>query len=188
MENLSIQIFTTLPDELKQQTEELRFIAFHKQEHTEKQKALFADKYVFEEGSFAYVIAYAYNKPVGYMRLFKRRIHFDKNPLLLGGIGGVCTAPAYQHQGIATKMLQRAVEKLKKENCDIAFLCTDIEKLHTLYRQVGFVPLNKAYTSTGKSGHQYTDFDGMIAPINSQALLEEVLQSNLPFHLEGQAW
>lgn len=188
MKDVTIQVVDILSPALQQQTEKLRFAAFHKEKLTNEQKAKLADKYVFEEASFRFVIAFLEEKPVGYIRLFKRHIHCKDQVILLGGIGGVCTDPAYQKQGIATKMLTVAREELQKEKCAIAFLCTDIHKLSKFYGQIGFVPLNKAYIFTGRSGKKYQELDGMIAPINSSTIFQEVIDSKEAFDLEGQAW
>lgn len=77
---------------------------------------------------------------------------------------------------------------LRENKCDIAFLCTDIKKLSSLYSPFGFVPLNREYRSTGLSGKIYLDERGMIAPINSEQIFRNILQMREPFDLGGQDW
>lgn len=188
MQNIEIKVFDSLSPELEKQTNDLRYIAFHKAAQTPQQKALNDDKYSFREDVFGFVIGFIDNKPVGYIRLFKRPIVYNDKHILMGGIGGVCTSPDYQRRGIATKLLHVAMKELKKEQCDIAYLCTDIDTLAGLYGQVGFVVLPRAYTFTGKSGKKYTDTDGMIAPVNSDTIFQEILEGTHPFDLHGLNW
>ncbi len=188
MSEITIKIFEKLSPELEKQTDELRYIAFNKKDLTPKQKEINNEKFTFSKDCFAYIIAFIQNTPVGYIRLFKRTIHFYGKVVILGGIGGVCTDPHQQRKGIATQMLQIAIKELKKQHCDIAYLCTNIEKLGKLYGKVGFVPLNRQYTFTGNSGRKYFDTDGMIAPINSENIFQEVLNNKEIFDLEGLNW
>lgn len=188
MVDVKIETFENLSPQLERQTDDLRFVAFRKDLLTEEQKAESNEKFTFKEDIFKYVIAFLGEKPVGYIRLFRRNINLKGRKVVLGGIGGVCTDPQEQRKGIATKMLQVAVKKLKKANCDIAYLCTNIPKLENLYGQVGFVPLSRPYTFVGKSGKKHIDDDGMIAPINSQKTFQEILEDTDPFDLEGMNW
>lgn len=188
MNNIHIRVFENLSSELKTQTDKLRYRSFRKETYTQEQKERNEEKYLFEDGCFRFVIAFLDEKPVGYIRLFKRIIHSNGKYILLGGIGGVCTDPQEQRKGVATQMLKTAIEELKKEGCDIAYLCTNSETLEQLYGRVGFVPLNHPYTYVGKSGKKYTDTDGMIAPINSQKIFQQVLNKKDPFDLEGMNW
>ena len=85
-------------------------------------------------------------------------------------------------------MLRKSVESLKEWGCDIAYLCTNIEKTGPLYSCVGFVALNKPYTYYGQSGKLYEESYGMIAPINSNDLFEEILNSKQKLHLGTGNW
>ena len=177
-----------MPSELEKESKALDALCFRLDDHTPEQMQEIYDKYGSEVNRFKYIFAFEGNMLVGQLILLKRHIHFQGKEILLGGIGGVCTHPDFQRQGIATKLLQTAMNELKKANCDIAYLCTDITKLGKLYGQVGFVPLNHNYKFTGKSGKEYIKSDAMIAPINSAEIFEEVLNSKELFDLEGQAW
>lgn len=188
MDSVQIKTFNSVPLELEKDSKALDALCFHLEDHTPEQMQEIYDKYGSEENRFKYIFAFEGNVLVGQIILLKRSIHFNGKEILLGGIGGVCTHPDFQRKGIATKMLDVAKEELKKENCNIAYLCTDITKLGNLYGQVGFVPLNRNYKFIGKSGKEYVKSDAMIAPINSREIFEEVLNSKELFDLEGQAW
>src|SRR3972149_7735810 len=90
-----------------------------------------------------YVIAYEKNEIIGTINLLKREIKFKNQEILLGGFGGVCTHSKFRRQGIASKLLQKGMEVLKQNLCDIAYLSTDLKKLVSLYSSVGFVPINR---------------------------------------------
>ena len=85
-------------------------------------------------------------------------------------------------------MLKEAVKILKKWECDIAYLCANIEETGYLYGQVGFVPLNKPYTYYGRSGKLHQGNNGMIAPLNSSSVFEEVLSLTHKLHLGQGNW
>ncbi len=137
---------------------------------------------------FGYVIAYEGDKIVGVLNLLKRKILFQGKPILVGGFGGVCTHSDYRKQGVATKMLKAGSETLKEQKCDIAFLCTDIKNIGKVYANVGFKPLNRKYRATGLSGKIYESYDGMVAPVNSPDIFEQVLNDTATFDLQGQDW
>ncbi|MFS8131303.1 MAG: GNAT family N-acetyltransferase [Candidatus Dojkabacteria bacterium] len=136
---------------------------------------------------FGYVIAED-SKPLGAINLLKRKINYEGKEIILGGLGGVCTHKEHRKKGIGTQMLKEAMIQLKKEGCDIAFLNTDLDELSDFYGKVGFVPLNRDYKATGKSGKEYTDKGGMIAPLNSVELFNLVKETASVFDIEGNDW
>jgi hypothetical protein len=77
---------------------------------------------------------------------------------------------------------------LKEWDCDIAYLCTDIGKTGSLYSRVGFVPLNKPYSFYGRSGKLHEQHNGMIAPLNSRGIFEEVLHAQGMLHIGSGNW
>jgi len=136
----------------------------------------------------AWLLVFEGDQIIGRILLYKRKVIFNNRDLILGGVGGVCTRKDKRKQGIATLMLKEAVKILKKWGCDIAYLCAVIEKTGSLYGQVGFVPLNKPYTYYGRSGKLHKENNGMIAPLNSSSIFEEVLNSNQKLHLGVGNW
>jgi len=136
----------------------------------------------------AILLAYEEDRVVGRVYLHKREIEFGKNPIILGGIGALCTHNNYLRQGIATSVLQESMRVLKEWGCDVAYLCANIDKHGDLYRKVGFVPLNKKYTFYGKSGELYKDDSGMIAKVNSEKLFNKILNSRKKLHLGKGNW
>lgn len=64
----------------------------------------------------------------------------------------------------------------------------EIEKTGSLYSRVGFVPLNKSYTFYGRSGRLHEKDNGMIAPLTSQEIFEEVQRKKGKLHLGNGNW
>lgn len=137
---------------------------------------------------FGYVIGYQNKEMVGVVNLLKRRIKFNKQSILVGGFGGVAVHSKFRRQGIATVLLQQSLQTLKKHKCDIAFLNTDLKKLLKLYANIGFVPLKRKYQAIGASGKIYYGKGGMIVPIMSKKIFNEVLRAKEVFNLHGQDW
>jgi len=146
-----------------------------------------------EEESFcsqpkAWLLVFEGDQIIGGIKLYKRKVVSNNREVILGGIGSVCTRADKRNQGIASSMLKEAVKILKKWECDIAYLCANIEETESLYGQVGFVALNKPYTYYGRSGKLHEGHNGMIAPLNSSSMFEEVLNSKQKLHLGQGNW
>jgi predicted GNAT family N-acyltransferase len=135
----------------------------------------------------AWLLVFEAKQIIGLTKLYKRKVLFSKREIILGGVGSVCTRTDKRNQGIAKSMLREAVEILKKWECDIAYLCANIE-MRSFYGQLGFVPLPKPYTYSGRSGKLYEGYKGMIAPLNSSLIFEEVLSSKQKLHLGQGDW
>jgi predicted GNAT family N-acyltransferase len=135
----------------------------------------------------AWLLVFEGKQIIGIMKVYRRKVMFNKREIILGGIGTVCTRTDKRSQGIATSMLKEALKILKKWECDIAYLCANIE-LGSFYGQVGFAPLPKPYTYYGRSGKLYEGHKGWIAPLNSSIIFEDVLSSKHKLHLGQGDW
>jgi predicted GNAT family N-acyltransferase len=135
----------------------------------------------------AWLLVFEEDQIIGGIKLYRRKVMFNNREVILGGVGSVCTRTDKRNQGIATAMLKEAVKILKKWECDIAYLCANVE-MRSFYGLVGFVPLNKPYTYYGRSGELYEAYKGMIAPLNSSSLFDEVLSSKHKLHLGKGDW
>lgn len=92
--------------------------------------------------------------------------------------------------GVATALLKKAIEELTAQNCDVAYLCTDLHNpaMVKLYTKVGFVPLNKPYTYLGRSGKRYTETDGMVAPLQSKEKFDLIVSGKETLDLDTGNW
>lgn len=115
---------------------------------------------------------------IGMTFVFIRDIQFENKTLKLGGIGCVATHRDYRRKGVATKLLRQAFKIMKNDGVDISLLCTNIEKFGSLYQSVGFFPLEKPYFFEDRNGKMTPDNDGMIAPVNSPELVEQIKDSS----------
>lgn len=134
---------------------------------------------------FGYVLGYVGSELIGTVNLIKRDIIFNGKKIILGGIGGVCVHKSHRKKGYSKALLKIAMSELKKEKCDIAFLDTE---LNNFYEKFGFCKLPSKYVAIGKSGKQYFDDSGMIAPVSSKSVFNFVFKSNLVFDLCGLDW
>lgn len=148
------------------------------------------EHYCSAKDRFKYIVVLNSDQVVGIILFFKREIDFKGRKILVGGIGGVGTKTEYRGQGIATKMLSMVNRTLKEAGCVVGFLDTDFDNsmLIKIYSRIGFTALGRAFTYLGKSGKRHFSNEGMIAPINSQQIYDEVLKDKGPFDIGRGAW
>lgn len=184
---MELKVFFELPSDLRDEVSQFGLENFYTEEEKTPEH-LANEKERFCSFPKAWLLVFEKDILVGRMMLHKRRVKFNKQDIILGGISGVCTRKNKRRQGIATMMIKEAVKILKKWRSDIAYLCANIEESGALYSQIGFVPLNRPYTYYGQSGRLYEEKNGMIAPINSTTMFEEVLNSKEKLHLGIGNW
>lgn len=157
---------------------------------TPEEKSETEDKFCSNKDMLAHILAFENEKVIGITIIYKRSIKIDDKSVVLGGIGSVCTDETKRNRGVASALTQTAIQELKKQNCDIAYLCTDIknESLQRLYEKNGFVLLKKPHTYLGKSGKRYTEEDGMLAPVNSLKLFKYILETKEGFDIGIGNW
>jgi predicted acetyltransferase len=171
-----IKSYRSLPNVFKDQSKALSWECFMSW-RSEEERAEEKDKYYATP--CAHILAIENHKLIGKITLFKRSLDYGDKRIILGGVGGVCVAKEKRERGVATSMLERSIIELKKQNCDVAFLTTDVDKPYMvgLYAKVGFAVLRKNYTFLGKSGKRYTENDGMIAPVKSKQKFDYIMKS-----------
>ncbi len=123
------------------------------------------------------VTAYINYELVGLCFIHFRTTNFNGKNISFAGIGGVVTHKEFRHKGIATKLLQEAIQKMQDKVVDIALLATDIPRLGKLYSIVGFVPLKNTYVFDDINDVRKPDPGGMIAPICSPEIYSEIVNS-----------
>ncbi len=184
---MEIKYFQKLSDNLAVSVDQ--FIAQNFYTEGERTPKLLAE----EEEKFygkpkAWILIFEEDQIIGTTALHQRKIQFSNQDINLGGIGRVCTRKDRRRQGIANQMLEEAVKTLRKWDCDMAFLCANVKESGDLYEKVGFIPLSQPYTYHGRSGKVYEEKNGMIAPLNSRGLFEEILTSKQKLHLGPGNW
>ncbi len=186
-----VSAHSSLSDSLQQEVQALEKLCFL--DHfiqTAKQSSEENDKFCSDADSVHHILTTENGKVIGGTRVFKRVIRFENEKIMLGGVGSVATHPAKRNKKVATAMLTKAMELLQEEKCDVAYLCADIytEKALLFYEQFGFTLLPKPHTYLGKSGKRYTDNDGMIAPITSKKIFQQILASPTSLNIGIGNW
>ena len=134
------------------------------------------------------LLVYEEEHLIGGARIYRREIEYDGGEAVLGGIGGVWVRRDKQRLGIATQVLESCMDWLNQAGCEVGFLCTDIEKLESLYGRLGFVPLGRTYTFMGVLGKRCEREDGMIAPIMSDEVFKKILKGDEMLDLGVGNW
>lgn len=156
---------------------------------TPEKIALHIDKYCSDTDIIGWILAYENNEIIGRTALFKRTIEIVDKKISLGGIGKVRVRLDKRKHGIGSQMMDEAMKQLKKENCDVAFLCTNLDSfLKHFYEKYGFVAIPHAYTYTGKSGKIYSGTDGMLAPITSKDIYTTIMNGTTILHIGVGNW
>lgn len=182
-----IELFTSLYPNLRLQADRLWYNNFRA---GKSQQELEDTEDKFFSTPFAFLLALEDHSVIGTLLLFKRKIDYKGETILLGGIGNVCTKKERRRMGVATALLKRAMKELNAQKCDVAYLCTDINDpaMVKLYTGVGFVHLNKPYTYVGRSGKRYAETDGMVAPLQSKEKFDLILNGKEPLDLDTGNW
>ena len=91
---------------------------------------------------------------------------------------------------ISTYPREQWIDLLKKEGCAVAYICADAHSLKALefYESFGFKRLLQNHTYLGKSGKRYVDTDGLLAPVTSRKLFNQILATPTPFDIGKGNW
>ncbi len=190
---LKWKIFSMLPEEIVEEYQSTKAEAESVNPGTpEDKREEFRDRFCSEADRIGFLVGFIDGQVAGGCRLLIRQLETKplgvKTTYKLGGLGGVFVRQSWQHQGIATAMIQKAINHLRTKDCDVAYLCTNIDQLAGLYGRVGFVHLKKGHTYLGKSGKRYTEFDGMLAPVKSQEIFVWLIRRLEPLDIGVGNW
>ena len=113
--------------------------------------------------------------------MFKREVEYDGQTILVGGFGP-CTREDQRGRGIGTRICQAAMDYLRRQGCDVAFLSVDTGRdSHPLYDKMGFRMLPRPFTYANVQGERKESDGGMIAPLCSPEAFERILRGAAPF-------
>lgn len=144
----------------------------------------------FVAESMAKVLAYHEGGLAGCVSVFRRLIEYEGRSITLGGYGGTCTREDMRGRGVGTRVCQVAMDVLRRERCDIAFLAVGKKSgTAAFYERLGFVLLGKPFTFVNARGLTKTpsgDDVGMLAPVSSQELFDLVMAGSAPLHLGSE--
>ncbi|UZE94139.1 MAG: GNAT family N-acetyltransferase [Candidatus Pacearchaeota archaeon] len=170
-----IRTYSKVPRKLKTQVEKICHECFYARMPKKEVKEN-KDKYCSK--GYAHILALENSSVISTVELFRRVIRYKGKKIILGGIGGLCTVKKKRGKGIASYLMKKSMEDLRKQKCEVAFLCTNIKdpKLGGLYKKFGFVIMKQPYTFLGKSGKRYTEKNGMIALVRSKSKFNLILK------------
>lgn len=133
----------------------------------------------FYTPNVARVLVHEGDTLIGYAGIHITKVGYQDREIKLGGFGGVCVAEDYRNKGIGNTICVAAMEFLKKEGCDIAFLSIDTSGSSAqFYNKFGFEELKLPFTWTNSKGERKSDMGGMIAPLNSKEIFQFVLSGS----------
>ncbi|MBL7078172.1 GNAT family N-acetyltransferase [Candidatus Shapirobacteria bacterium] len=135
------------------------------------------------------VLAYIENELVGWAGVHETKQDFEGKKIKLGGYG-ICTHPSYQRKGIASEVSKNAMESLKKNGVEVAFLSVDPSNTASvkLHEKSGFILLPRMFSWTNVHGELKESDGGMIAPVNSQELFESVFNGSSTLYVGSGYW
>ncbi|RIK36609.1 MAG: hypothetical protein DCC55_26825 [Chloroflexi bacterium] len=133
------------------------------------------------------VLCYHQDELVGCAGTRVRDIAYDGRSVRLGGISGVCTHRGFRGQGIATRVCQRAVQFLAEAKCNIVFLSTS-PMARKLYENLGFRPLPQGFTWENIYGQIKHGNNGMLAPVCSPEIAQQIWNGASAFHVGKGYW
>lgn len=101
-----------------------------------------------------YVLAFNGKGLTGIQLVFLRKVGFENRTILIGGLGGLCIKKEFRGKGVAKKLLQIAIDEMKKLSCDVSMLFTNVHdpRYLKLYGLFGFKVLGREYSFISKSG------------------------------------
>ena len=103
--------------------------------------------------------------PVSHAAALKHRAHANGQPVLIGGIGGGVTIPAFQKRSYAARVVREATTFLRQEwHADLALLfCVD--RLRAYYERLGWKKLTCEVLIDQPAGKVPSPFHGHDDPI-----------------------
>jgi hypothetical protein len=105
------------------------------------------------------VIAYR-GEPVSLIGVFHSEVSVYGSPLRVGSIGGVCTRPDYQGQGLATRLLDHCTRRLAEEGARLIL----ISGMRGLYTRAGAVTAQDFEYLTLRPGQPFDTLRASLQP------------------------
>ncbi len=116
-----------------------------------------------------YVLLHRQGRLAGRLGVFDAKVSVGGEIIRVGGIGGVATKPEFRHQGVASTMLSRAAEFMRKEfRVEFGFLLCRHE-VSPVYAKMGWIRVPGPTTFTRAGVVSTYPNDTMILPLAGKA-------------------
>ena len=138
----------------------------------------------------ARVLATSQGELVAGAEVFRRSVEYEGRAIVVGGFGPF-VRDDLRNQGLGTRVCRAAMDFLQEQGCDVAFLAIGSEEesgwqYHArlrFYKRLGFELLGKPILYVNLNGKLLESEGGLIAPLCSRALFEQILRGESPFSL-----
>jgi len=112
------------------------------------------------------------NKIASTVRIFNRKIYLNSKEVSMGGIGEVSTKSEYRSQGLSTKLLEIAIEKMKNMGINVSILGAAQNKFG-YYNRLGWDNIPRCFNASNVKGNN--NFKFKIRPINFETDITEII-------------
>ena len=127
LSHVRLELVERIQEQHAERVKELLRLCFGVAEWSDERRRQHADRFCSRADTWRHVLAFSdADAVVGFATVYRRRIEFNGASIVLGGLGDVCTDPAWRHQGIASAVSAAAVEEMKRASCDVAYLCAAV--------------------------------------------------------------
>ncbi len=182
MNSIAIELVENPNEAQKKQIHKLQLEVFS---YIDEQEA----KEDFYHPESAHVLACLDDELVAWAGIHITKQVFQDKEIKLGGYG-IGVATNYQGQGIGSLVSKTAMDYLRDNGIEVAFLSVDLNNPVSLalHRKNGFVILPQKFSWTNANGYLQEDNGAMIAPVNSQELFEFILNGNEVLYVGNGYW
>ncbi len=138
----------------------------------------------------ARVLAYSQGELVAGAEVYRRQVEYEGRAIVVGGFGPFVREDL-RNRGIGTRLCKAAMDYLREQGCDVAFLTIGSEEesgwqFHArlrFYGRLEFVPLDQPVRYTNLHGQLLESEGALIAPLRSPELFEWVRRGASQFSL-----
>lgn len=178
--NLEIQYVETLTEEEKESLKEMQQEVFSS---TVDEKEASED---FINEPYAHLLIKDENKIIGNLDLHHSLGTFKGEEVSIGGLS-IGILEEYRKHGYGGKLISMAMEHLKNQNYDLAFLAAAPGTI-PLYEKYGWQVLKVPYTWKNVHGEIKSDTDGMIFSLNNPGLVDSIQEGNTSLYVGRGYW
>lgn len=185
-DNIKIQLvkdLKNLPPSVRESYHTLTMQAFPPSEHS-------YNSHISLAHSLCRYVAITNNTIISVVSVFGTFEWFEDRMISVGGIGGVVTHPQYQRKGLATQLLQLALQFLKDLEVDLVFLYGPKKESWTgvWYQKHGFTHMDKDFQYADKDGIFHKSNNGYVLDNGHRGIYNMIINSPTLLSLSHGKW